>query len=394
LEQVRANYNPMKTYPQILSRIAVLLTGLAIAASASATIFVTADNGTTNLFGTLDPKTGQFTQIATTTPLFYALTTGPNGELFGADLNSGNLYTISTAGATAQFGSSTAPAAFYGLAYSSTSGNFFADNLDPNNVTLYSIAADANSNSSIGVMAGPNSGFFPTGNLTFGPSGNLYFDFFPTNGTSSTLYIVNTATGALSPVGSGLGTDILALFFDGTTLYGIDANLTSNIGIYTIDTTTGVATRVATVTGLPSTNDYFLDTATSLVAIPGPQIDGRGTIAGPSGRDADFFIVDVENEQITAKYLEGEFGYTDHKSHVTFTTGKIETVTINGNNGAFTGTGRIGGKHKQTVQFMISVTANQKPATGDTFSIVLSNGYTASGHLTSGKILIRTLDPD
>jgi hypothetical protein len=79
---------------------------------------------------------------------------------------------------------------------------------------------------------------------------------------------------------------------------------------------------------------------------------------------------------------------------MTFKTGKIETVTINGNNGAFTGTGGIGGKHKQTVQFMISVTANQTPATGDTFSIVLSNGYAASGHLTSGKILIRTLDPD
>jgi hypothetical protein len=127
---------------------------------------------------------------------------------------------------------------------------------------------------------------------------------------------------------------------------------------------------------------------------PVPQIDGEGTIAGPKGRQAQFFIQDVEKEQVTNKFLEGEFGYSDHKSHVTFTTGNIETCTINGNQGAFTGTARIGGKHKQMVQFTVSVTANQSPATGDTFSISLSNGYTASGNLTSGQITIHTLDPD
>jgi hypothetical protein len=125
-----------------------------------------------------------------------------------------------------------------------------------------------------------------------------------------------------------------------------------------------------------------------------PQIDGEATIAGPNGRQAQFFIQDVENEQITNKYLEGEFGYSDHKSHVTFTTGNIETVTINGNQAAFTGNAQIGGKHRQRVQFTVTVTANQSPATGDTFSISLSNGYSASGNLTSGKITIHTLDPD
>jgi hypothetical protein len=127
---------------------------------------------------------------------------------------------------------------------------------------------------------------------------------------------------------------------------------------------------------------------------PPPQIDGEGTIAGPRGRQAQFFITDVENEQVTPRFLEGEFGYSDHKSRITFTTGRIQTVTINGNQGAFTGTAQIGGKHKQQVQFTVTVTANQTPATNDTFSIQLSNGYTASGSLTSGSISIRTLDPD
>src|SRR5690348_4217933 len=64
------------------------------------------------------------------------------------------------------------------------------------------------------------------------------------------LYTVDTSSGALTPVGSGLGTDFLNLFSDGTTLYGIDANATSHIGIYMIDTGTGMATQTATVRGL------------------------------------------------------------------------------------------------------------------------------------------------
>jgi hypothetical protein len=116
------------------------------------------------------------------------------------------------------------------------------------------------------VLAGPNSGFFPTGNLTFGPGGNLYFNYSSdtVNGSNSQLYTVNTSTGVLTTIGSGLGTDILALFSDGTNLYGVDSFVTSDIPVYTINTTTGVATQVSTVTGLPGSGDYFADTATSV----------------------------------------------------------------------------------------------------------------------------------
>jgi hypothetical protein len=137
------------------------------------------------------------------------------------------------------------------------------------------------------------------------------------------------------------------------------------------------------------------DPAAADGAGPVPQIDGVGTIAGPRGGEAQFFIADVEDEPVTAQFLEGECGYSDRRSHVTFTTGEIQTVTINGNQAAFTGMARIGGKkHRRLVQFTISVTANQAPTTADSFSITLSNGYAASGTLTSGKINIHTLDPD
>ncbi|HEY4281729.1 MAG TPA: post-COAP-1 domain-containing protein [Chthoniobacterales bacterium] len=135
---------------------------------------------------------------------------------------------------------------------------------------------------------------------------------------------------------------------------------------------------------------------TATPSVPVPQIDGSGTIASPSGtkKDAQFFIFDVENEQVTPEFLEGEFGYLDKKSHINFSTGKIQTVTINGNQGAFTGTARIGGpRSKQIIQFTVTVTANNG-AVPDTFSIVLSNGYAASGNLKSGRIVIQTLDPD
>jgi hypothetical protein len=132
---------------------------------------------------------------------------------------------------------------------------------------------------------------------------------------------------------------------------------------------------------------------------PGPstQIDGSGTIAAPkSRRDAQFSIFDVENAQLSdSQSLEGEFSYLDEKSHIRLTSVTIQTVTINGNQGAFTGIGRLkrGPRSKRMVQFTVTVTASEG-AVPDTFSIVLDNGYSASGNLTSGSILIRTLDPD
>ena len=148
--------------------------------------------------------------------------------------------------------------------------------------------------------------------------------------------------------------------------------------------------------------DLNKDTAAATAdSTPRPQIDGVGTIARPKGnnlglnREAQFVILGVANDQTTAQFFAGAFIYVDRKSHISFVTDKIETVTINGDQGAFTGTARVGGpRNKQTVQFMVTVTANQALPSDNTFSIVLSNGYTASGNLTGGKITIRTVDPD
>jgi hypothetical protein len=61
------------TRPRITLTWAALAGGLVLLATtraeADTVLFATADNGTTNLFGTLDVTTGLFTQVSTTTPL-------------------------------------------------------------------------------------------------------------------------------------------------------------------------------------------------------------------------------------------------------------------------------------------------------------------------------------
>jgi hypothetical protein len=254
---------------KISTGIAFLLAVFVLTAPVHArnTIYVTADNlAGTNLFGTLNLETGKFTQIAQTTPLFYALSAGPEGRLYGADLNTGSIFTISDDGVTRPYGTITAPGyqfngyGFFGLAYQRWEDQLFAVNVDPMHVSLYRIGKHGGTQTDIGVIEGPNTGIFFSGSLAIGPHGKFYFNFIPTSGPQ--LYVIDQFTGAPTPIGSGLGTDVLALFSDGTKLFGIDTDTTSQIGIYVIDVDTGVATPTGIiVTGLPSTNDFYIDTA-------------------------------------------------------------------------------------------------------------------------------------
>jgi hypothetical protein len=256
-----------KTIACITLVAAAFLAGLPV--FAGTTLYVTADNANgTNLFGKLDLRTGKFTEIAQTTPLFYALTTGPGGRLYGADINTGTLFTISRTGATISYGSVTAPGysgefgyGFLGLVHQGSEDDFLAVNVDPVHVSLYSIIKHGRKLSDLGIIEGPDTGIFFNGSLAYGPAGKLYFDFIPASGPQ--LYVLDPHTGAPKAVGKGLGTDILTLFSDGTRLYGIDTDVTSDIGIYVIDRNKGVAIPTGvTIKGLPSSNDFYLDTAT------------------------------------------------------------------------------------------------------------------------------------
>lgn len=259
--------------------VLALMAGTTVEAGAGETFYATADNGTTNLFGTLNLATGQFTEIATTTPFFGSLTAGTDGTLYGSAADS-NLYTISPTGTTARFGSFSAPesnvfSGFLGIASQGGTG-FFADSVTsssptgPFTPTLFSMSAD-NNNASIAGPMGSSFGSYNSGNLAFGPNGNLYFDAWNTTASDiATLYLVNITTGMTTAVGSGLGsTDPLALAASGSTLYGIDTFATTDPSIYSINTATGVATDIGTVTGLP--NGYTLDTIAFASSVPEPS---------------------------------------------------------------------------------------------------------------------------
>jgi hypothetical protein len=251
----------------------LLALGATVQTRADSVVYATADNGTTNLFGTMDLTTGQFTQIATTTPLFGSLTQGSSGTLYGGAGNLNlNLYSISPSGTPSQVGTVAAPNdsyGFTGLASEGAAGFFGVAQVGnipgPFSATLEHISADGTSFSVVGTM-GVSFGSFNSGNLAFGPNGTLYFDAWNAS-YSSTLYAVSTTTGLATAVGSGLGSaDPLALVSVGATLYGIDTFVPTNPEIYTINTTTGVATEIGTVSGLSS--GYTLDTMGGTVPEP------------------------------------------------------------------------------------------------------------------------------
>jgi hypothetical protein len=85
--------------------------------------------------------------------------------------------------------------------------------------------------------------------------------------------------------------------------------------------------------------------------------------------------------------LIGSFGYDDPGTPFSIHSSKITSLSFNGNQAQFTGTAKVG--KKSTISFTINVTDNGDPGTNDFFSLQVSNGYSASGFLTSGNISLR-----
>jgi hypothetical protein len=89
--------------------------------------------------------------------------------------------------------------------------------------------------------------------------------------------------------------------------------------------------------------------------------------------------------------ITGSFSYSDPAAPLAFSAKKITVVTFTGNHASFGGTAKIpktSVARAQNVTFTVNVVDNGVPGTSDTFSISVSNGYSAGGNLTSGDILI------
>ena len=258
---------------------ALVMMGVVIAtagrAEAGLVVYATESGGGTSTFGTLNLTDGQFTAISNLSVTVVGLTYG-NGTLYGS-AESGSLYTIS-GGVATQFGTISGPD-FFGLAFAGSSGFYGAD---ATTEFLDKIAPDGNSFTTIGTL--PTIAGSGSLSMSFGPNGSLYYTGLDGSGNVA-LFGINPSTGVATEIGSGLGSlgnDPLTLVNAGGQLYGIDTAVGGGIGpinIYTINTTTGLATATGvTVTGL--TAGFTLDTA---AAVPEPSSLVLCGIAGVLG---------------------------------------------------------------------------------------------------------------
>ncbi|MDE1854044.1 MAG: hypothetical protein KGI38_09935 [Thaumarchaeota archaeon] len=158
--------------------------------------------------------------------------------------------------------------------------------------------------------------------------------------------------------------------------FTVDANGMANmVFVHDVNTTDGrTQTDFTRQTAGPSLFGPSLGRAT-----------GAGFIAGASGK-SDHFNFRIDS---TSAGLQGSLKYLDQGSSVLVTSDSIGSFTITGSQATFTGTATLDdGTSTTLVTFTVQVFGNQATASGDAFSISLSNGYSASGQLGGGNIVV------
>jgi hypothetical protein len=83
--------------------------------------------------------------------------------------------------------------------------------------------------------------------------------------------------------------------------------------------------------------------------------------------------------------ITGGLSYSDSALGIFLASTRVTTLTINGNSAHIVGTGK---NNRKNVNFTVDVTDNGYPGNNDFFSIQLSNGYSASGNLTTGDLSV------
>ena len=118
--------------------------------------------------------------------------------------------------------------------------------------------------------------------MAFGPNGTLYTDSFSTSGDA--LYSIDPKTGLNTPIGTGFGAGIqiaTGLFLDGT-FFGFGGNVDDNsLDVYTINTSTGLATGLRNLRSLGTGNNTgIIGVAGFPASVPEPStfILGIGAI--------------------------------------------------------------------------------------------------------------------
>ena len=148
-------------------------------------------------------------------------------------------------------------------------------------------------------------------------------------------------------------------------------------------------TRLADGTTLVAGGNEFPTIAlrTAEIFTPGfteaMDVDGSGTFNSSAGTAS--FSIDVTG---THGRPTGSLTYSDPDASVSFTRVRLRKLTISGDTATLIGSAVLD-NGDGNVTFTVTAVDNSADGSTDTFSILLSNGYSASGTLTSGDISIQ-----
>ncbi len=109
---------------------------------------------------------------------------------------------------------------------------------------------------------------------------------------------------------------------------------------------------------------------------------GRGSVNGVGDQATFNFHASLSGDQAS-----GSLTYSDPAAVVSFSRAKVRTLTFTGTSATFGGNGRLGDGSRVT--YSVNVSDNSSDGSSDTFTISLSNGYSAGGTLTSGDIQVQ-----
>ena len=127
----------------------------------------------------------------------------------------------------------------------------------------------------------------------------------------------------------------------------------------------------------------FQDYCTPPASTPGAKITGGGWIDVALGRGTFGLTARASDEETSS----GNLTYQDHGLlSRTVKSTAVTSVTVSGNCAQILGTATVNGSGD--VGFQVQVCDNGEPGNTDTFSITMSDGYTAAGMLRGGNIQI------
>ncbi len=164
----------------------------------------------------------------------------------------------------------------------------------------------------------------------------------------------------------------------------VSLNSNAQLKTYTVLTSSAITGTFNTITfkGVAPVNYSvsYLPTKVqlSLLKLKGTQVTGNGTIVGDSG----LITFNVRGTYNSRNQIVADMFYNDPGARVHFDNPVVTKLAFKGNQVTLSGIVRV---LNQNVSFTATVTGGSPGA----LSVRMSNGYSTSGTLTSGKILIQ-----